>query len=149
MHSTNSIERLIGAIKRPIEVVGISLNEAAIMRLIGTISMEQSDEWAVQRARYMTNRASASRVLPIPDRPTSHTARLARGGADARNRRVHIDQFIAERRGLSRVRRSDWLSPLQSSELVRRNALSARYISFEYRHRLGLGRPGNLTARGY
>ena len=54
LHSTNPIERLNGEIKRRTNVVGIFPNEAAITRLIGAIIMEQSDEWAVQRGRYMT-----------------------------------------------------------------------------------------------
>jgi putative transposase len=54
IHSTNPIERLNGEIKRRTEVVGIFPNEAAITRLIGAILLEQNDEWAVQRARYMT-----------------------------------------------------------------------------------------------
>jgi hypothetical protein len=29
-------------------------NDEAIVRLVGTILLEQNDEWAVQRARYMT-----------------------------------------------------------------------------------------------
>ena len=54
LHSTNQLERLHGKIKRRTNVVGIFPNEDAITRLIGAILVEQNDEWAIQRARYMT-----------------------------------------------------------------------------------------------
>ena len=65
LHSTNPIERLNGEIKRRTEVVGIFPNEEAITRLIGAILLEQNDEWAVQRARYMT----LETIAPLGDDP--------------------------------------------------------------------------------
>jgi transposase-like protein len=65
LHSTNPLERLNGEIKRRTEVVGIFPNEAAITRLVGAILLEQNDEWAVQRARYITLESMA----PVGDDP--------------------------------------------------------------------------------
>lgn len=65
LHSTNPLQRLNGEIKRRTEVVGIFPNEAAIVRLVGAILLEQNDEWAVQRCRYMTLES----VAPLSDDP--------------------------------------------------------------------------------
>ena len=65
IHSTNPLERLNGEIKRRTEVVGIFPNEAAITRLVGAILLEQNDEWAVQRARYMT----LETIAPLSEDP--------------------------------------------------------------------------------
>ena len=65
LHSTNPLERLNGEIKRRTDVVGIFPNEDAITRLVGAILLEQNDEWAVQRARYITLES----IAPFSDDP--------------------------------------------------------------------------------
>ena len=52
-------------IKRRSNVVGIFPNDDAIICLVGAILMEQNDEWAVQRAGYMT----LATIAPISDNP--------------------------------------------------------------------------------
>ncbi|CAA2105560.1 hypothetical protein MBUL_03255 [Methylobacterium bullatum] len=62
-----------GEINRRTEVVGIFPNEAAITRLVGAILLEQNDEWAAQRARYMTRES----IAPIGDDPLVSLPTLA------------------------------------------------------------------------
>ena len=74
IHSTNPLERLNGEIKRRTEVVGIFPNEDAITRLVGAILLEQNDEWAVQRARYMT----LETIAPMSNDPIVSLPAVAR-----------------------------------------------------------------------
>ena len=67
IHSINPLERLNGEIKRRTDVVGIFPNEDAITRLIGALLLEQNDEWAVQRGRYM----SLETIAPLSDDQSS------------------------------------------------------------------------------
>lgn len=49
IRSTKPLERLDGEIKPRTDVVGIFASEAAVVRLVGAIPLEQNDEWAAQR----------------------------------------------------------------------------------------------------
>jgi len=60
-------------IKRRSDVVGIFPNEAAVTRLIGALFLEQNDESAVQRSRYMT----LETIAPLSDDPLVSLPALA------------------------------------------------------------------------
>lgn len=74
LHSINPIERINGEIKRRTEVVGIFPNDEAIVRLVGALLLEQNDEWAVQRARYIT----LETIAPLSDDPLISMPAVAR-----------------------------------------------------------------------
>jgi transposase-like protein len=63
LHSTNPLERLNKEVKRRADVVGILPNEAAIVRLIGAVLLEQNDEWQLQH-RYTQLEAMAELTPP-------------------------------------------------------------------------------------
>ncbi len=63
LHSTNPLERLTGRSSEGRTLSG-SFPQAAITRLVGALLLEQNDEWAVQRARYMTRETMAEMTEP-------------------------------------------------------------------------------------
>jgi putative transposase len=73
LHLTNPIERLNGEIKRRTNVVGIFPNDEAIVRLVGALLLEQNDEWAMQRGRYMT----LETIARLSDNATVRLAAIA------------------------------------------------------------------------
>jgi len=64
--STNPLERVNKEIKRRSNVVGIFPNDAAIMRLVGALIVEQNEEWHLTR-RYMSHESLAKVIQPDPE----------------------------------------------------------------------------------
>ena len=76
IRSTNLLERLNREIKRRSDVVGIYPNWDAVLRLVGSLLIEQNDEWLVGK-RYMSLE-SLSHLLPaVPVEAVTASPELA------------------------------------------------------------------------
>ena len=64
-------------------MVGIFPNDDAIVRLVGALLLEQNDEWAVQRARYVTLE-TISQMSDDPCQPASRGVLIKTGLAGER-----------------------------------------------------------------
>ena len=68
IRSTNPLERLNKELRRRVRVVGIFPNDAAVLRLVTMLLVEQHDEWAASDRRYFS--AASMKLL----RPTADPA---------------------------------------------------------------------------
>ena len=74
LHSTDPIDQINSEIHRRTEDVGIIPNDDAIVGLVGALSLEQNDEWAVQRSCYMT----LETIAHMSDEPIISLSAVAR-----------------------------------------------------------------------
>ncbi|WP_191964910.1 IS256 family transposase [Synechococcus sp. RSCCF101] len=78
--STNPLERLNKEIKRRTRVVGIFPNDAAIIRLVGALLLEQQEEWQLDGRRVFSEQSMAkldNTSEPVQDRATAALAAAA------------------------------------------------------------------------
>jgi transposase-like protein len=70
LRSTNPLERVNREIGRRTDVVGVFPNDAALLRLAGSLLIEQNDEWLVSR-RYL----SEASIAELTTHPTPTTGK--------------------------------------------------------------------------
>jgi putative transposase len=80
LYSTNPLERLNAEIKQRTNVVGIFPNDAAIVRLVGAMMLEQNDEWSLNR-RYMQLEGLQALRDTVPTRLSAVARRVPRVSA--------------------------------------------------------------------
>ena len=74
--STNPLERVNKEIKRRANVIGIFPNDAAIVRLVGALVTEQTEEWHLTR-RYMSRESLARTLRPTMGQTLLDTEEVA------------------------------------------------------------------------
>ena len=75
LRSTNPLERVDREIGRRTDVVGVFPNDAALLRLAGSLLIEQNDEWLVSR-RYLSE-ASMAELTTIEPTSTGKELQVA------------------------------------------------------------------------
>jgi hypothetical protein len=122
-------------IKRRSDVVGIFPNEAAITKLIGALLLGQSEEWAVQRARYMTLETIAPLSDGFQGQPASsgslQTAQPCRKTPLLHHAAGHDPTAILK----YRCHRSSCRSQTRSNHVLTRASEAKRYQSPQARRR--------------